>query len=574
MDETMALVTPEMLSRYEIESHELLELAEKTTLALEKNPGNQEMIHDIFRSIHTLKGNSGFFGFVEVEKAAMELETVLDGVRKGNAPVTPSLISRILLAVDMMRSWIDQKKKKSENMEDESKEYKPLGEILIDLGAATPDDVDDALKNQNRPIGEIPVEKGRVNQETLEKALDIQQKNAPSGTEVGFQKREIRVDTQKLDKLFDLVGELITAEAMVLSNPDLEGLKLDNFQKAFGMLNKISREIQEITMAIRLVPMEGIFTRMNRLVRDLSRKSDKKLEFKTVGQETEMDKNVLEQISDPLVHLIRNSIDHGIENHEERLKNGKPEAGQIELSARYEGSEIWVTVKDDGRGLNRDKIIKKAKEKGLLKGDASKLSDSEIFNFIFEPGFSTADQVSDVSGRGVGMDVVKKNIEKIRGKVDLRSVAGQGTEVILRIPLTMVILDAVTVKTGDNFYALPLADILEFLKLKVDQIARTDKDGEVIKLRGDLIPLIRLHEVFDIAGAREDVEEGVVTIVKSGGRKAAVLLDEIIGNQQVVVKPLSDYLGRIEGMMGCTILGNGQVGFIIDTAGLISRLMD
>jgi two-component system chemotaxis sensor kinase CheA len=444
------------------------------------------------------------------------------------------------------------------------------------MGAASEVDVHNALDLQEKPLGAILVEEGKARPEDVERALEIQKSAAatekPQTEE--FQRKEIRVDTAKLDRLFELVGELITAEAMVANSPDISGLKLDGFSKSFGRLNKISREIQETAMMIRMIPLDGLFHKMSRLVRDLSRKSGKPVDFRVSGQDTEMDKNVIEQVSDPLVHILRNAIDHGLEAPGARLAAGKPEAGSVHLHAKYEGSEIWISVSDDGGGLDRARILAKAAEKGMLQGDPALLPDEEVWQFIFEPGFSTAARVSDVSGRGVGMDVVKKNLERIRGRVDIRTEAGRGTEFILKIPLTMAIMDGITVRCGQGYYSLPLGDILEFFQAQPGQICSAEGGEEAINLRGEVLPLVRLGEVFSLGGASLDPLSGILIVVQGAGRKVCLLIDEVVGNQQIVVKSLSEYLGKVEGISGCSILGNGTVSFIIDTGKLMAMRVE
>jgi len=448
--------------------------------------------------------------------------------------------------------------------------YKPLGEILVDMGAAPESEVRRALEVQEKPVGQLLVESGIVKSSDVDKALAVQRKLAgekPPAEDI--QRREIRVDTIKLDKLFDLVGELITAEAMVVNSSDLAGLKLDNFSKSFGALAKISREIQETAMMIRMIPLEGLFHKMSRLVRDLSRKFDKPVDFRISGEDTEMDKNVIEQVSDPLVHILRNALDHGLESPEKRKSQGKSETGSLQLSARYEGSEIWISVKDDGAGLNRERILAKGVEKGLIKGDPALVSDKDVWALIFEPGFSTAAQVTDVSGRGVGMDVVKRNLDKIRGRVDVRTEAGKGSEFILQIPLTMAIIDGITVRVGKSYYSLPLNDIFEFFKARPEQLTKTEQGEETVNLRGSIMPLLKLGEIFGIKDANLDPMEGIVLVVQSSGKRACLLIEEVVGNQQIVIKSLSEYIGKVEGLSGCSILGDGTVGFVIDTGRLI-----
>ncbi len=590
------LVNRDMAQRFIAECADLAESAERTALGLAKAADRLEDINGIFRAIHTIKGNAGFFGYAYLERLCMDFETLLDGARKGTAPAGEAFVNSVIGGIDQLRSAMSRVRI-LEAAEAEAEDAapspvgpaspalpdspgmacQPLGEILVDLGAARPEDVRKALDLQERPLGEILVETAGLKQADLDKALALQ-RSLGGGAERApveeIQRKEIRVDTTKLDKLFDLVGELITAEAIVLNSPDLAGLKLDDFTKSFAGLNKISREIQETTMMIRMIPLESLFQKMTRLVRDLSRKSGKPVEFRVTGQETEMDKNVIEQISDPLVHILRNAIDHGIEPAERRIAAGKPAAGSLHLDARYEGSEIWISVKDDGGGLDRARILAKGVEKGLVKGDPAAAADKEVWALIFEPGFSTATTVTEVSGRGVGMDVVKKNLERIRGKVDIVTAHGEGTEFILKIPLTMAIIDGITVRCGRNRYSIPLGDILEFFRVSPTQLTETERGEQTVALRGSILPLVKLGEVFEIPDAVLEPTGGTIIVVHSGGRSACLLIDEVVGNQQIVVKSLSEYFGKIEGISGCSILGDGSVSFIIDTGRLMSLRLE
>jgi two-component system, chemotaxis family, sensor kinase CheA len=595
------LVSRDMVERFIAECSDLVEGAERTALGLEKSSDKAEAVNGIFRAIHTIKGNSGFFGYAYLEGLCMGFEAILDGARKGSVPLNEGFVSSIIARVDALRSAmgtlhiVDAAEAGREGAGDAvpverapaiadqsptalTMGYQPLGEILVDMGAVEEEAVLGALDMQERPLGEILVAEGHLKTDDLKKALEVQKAQAGFSERAPveeIQRKEIRVDTNKLDKLFDLVGELITAEAIVLNSSDLAGLKLDNFSKSFAGLNKISREIQETTMMIRMIPLESLFQKMTRLVRDLSRKSGKPVDFRVTGQETEMDKNVIEQISDPLVHIIRNAIDHGLESPERRAAAGKEPTGSLHLDARYEGSEIWISVKDDGAGLSRELILAKAVEKGMVKADAAAtMADKDVWALIFEPGFSTAAAVTEVSGRGVGMDVVKKNLERIRGKADIRTALGGGTEFILKIPLTMAIIEGITVRAGDNFYSIPLGDILEFFKVSPSQLTVAERGEVTVALRGSIMPLVKLGEVFKIMGAALDPEKGTIIVVHSGGHKACLLIDEVVGNQQIVVKSLSEFLGRVEGISGCSILGDGTVSFIIDTGKLLSLRLE
>jgi two-component system, chemotaxis family, sensor kinase CheA len=590
------LITPELRASFRAEAKELLDQAERDILALEKTPSDLSLIDGAFRAVHTLKGNAGFLGFGEVEKICMELETNLDAIRKGKKQARPKTITILLNTIDSMSRLIGMSDQDADSVPADSEQdtdafgdedsaetevatdstYKPLGEILIDLGETTEEAVEEALDNQERKVGEILLSEGAVSESGLQKALGVQQEStrviAAESPDSRVERKDIRVDMSKLDKLFDLMGELITAEAMVIHNPEVQ--EIESFTTAAVYLGKITREMQELTMSVRMIPLEGLFNKMRRLVRDLSRRFGKKVDFQVSGQDTEMDRNIIEQISDPLIHIIRNSIDHGIDEAGNRVAAGKSETGTIQLSARYEGNEIWITVADDGRGLDRDRILAKAGEKGLLRADPDTMSDNDVWQLLFEPGFSTAEQVSEISGRGVGMDVVKRNIEKLRGKIVIDSTLGAGTELVLRIPLTLAIIDGVTFHVGDVLYALPLSDILEFYKAREADVTRTASNRQVLRLREELIPVIKLHEFFGTQTERSGIEDGIIIVVQVSGRKAGLLVDGIAGYQQIVVKALPEYLGVMRAISGCSIMGNGEVSLIVDSGSLLKEELE
>ena len=574
---TEELVTDEMREKFVAESRDLLDATEKDILELEKRPDDRSLIDDAFRFIHTIKGNSGFLGYSSFEAICMDMESVLDTIRSGQKKAGPKVVTVLLSMIDSMRQTLESLggADDPESGGEERPEYKPIGEILIEMGETTPEEVDSALDLQEKKVGEILVTEGKVSEKALEQALKSQgkaaapdQAGAPAYT---VERKDIRVEMGKLDKLFDLMGELITAEAMVVHNPELEDLELESFNRAGSYLAKITREMQEITMTVRMIPLEGLFNKMRRLVRDLARKFGKKIHLAVSGQETEMDRNVIEEISDPLVHILRNAIDHGIEDESERVKSGKDGTGTVSLSAKYEGNEIWIMIKDDGAGLDRERILEKAVERGLIKKDAEGVQDEELWQVLFEPGFSTAEKVSEVSGRGVGMDVVKRNLEKLRGKIDIKSTAGQGTELILKIPLTLAILDGITANVGSTLYALPLSDILEFHKASEEQITKSDTHREVLRLREEIIPLIKLYEFFNTETEKTAISDGIVVVVQSNGRKAGLLVDDIAGYQQLVVKALPEYMANMRAISGCSILGDGKVSLIIDTGSLLKE---
>lgn len=380
----------------------------------------------------------------------------------------------------------------------------------------------------------------------------------------------ISVNIQKMNKLMDLMGELVISEAMVTQNPDLKGLELDNFKKSARQLKKITGELQDIVMSMRMVPLSTTFQKMNRIVRDMCRKLNKEVFFEIIGEETEVDKNIIENISDPLIHLIRNAIDHGLEPAEERKLKGKPGQGKITLEAKNAGGDVWIILKDDGRGLDREKILKKAMEQNILHKSVNELTDKEIYSFILLPGFSTKDDVTEFSGRGVGMDVVTKNIEKIRGNVLIDSASGLGTTVSVKIPLTLAIIDGMIIKVGNASYTVPTISIRESLRASEHNIIRDPDGNEMIMLRGQCYPILRLHEFFGINSAVEHLENGIVIMVENEGQCICLLADALVEEQQVVVKALPQYIKRVRGISGCTLLGDGSISLIIDISSLVN----
>ncbi|NMA64850.1 MAG: chemotaxis protein CheA [Clostridiaceae bacterium] len=383
----------------------------------------------------------------------------------------------------------------------------------------------------------------------------------------------ISVNVAKLDKLMDLVGEMVIAEAMVLQNPDLEGLELNNFYKAASQLNKITTEIQDMVMSVRMVPLANTFHRMNRIVRDMCRKLNKEIQLVIIGEETEVDKNIIEHITDPLMHLVRNSTDHGIEIAEERELKGKPVKGTITLEAKNAGSDVHIIVKDDGRGLDRDKIVKRARENGLLRMDEADMSDSEVYKLILMPGFSTKTDITEYSGRGVGMDVVTKNIEAIGGSISIESQKDVGTQITIKIPLTLAIIDGMNLKVGKSTYTIPTISIQESFRPDKQAVIVDSEGNEMIMVRGEFYPILRLHRILKAKTNITNLSEGIITMVSQEGKTVCVFADRLLGQQQVVVKSLPEYIKRykkIRGISGCTLLGDGSISLILDIAGLLN----
>ncbi|MCB2359204.1 chemotaxis protein CheA [Clostridium estertheticum] len=390
-------------------------------------------------------------------------------------------------------------------------------------------------------------------------------------TKVSKQQSIISVNISKLDMLLDLVGEIVISEAMVTKNPDLEGLSLDSFNKASRQLRKLTNELQDVVMSIRMVPVSMTFHKMNRIVRDMSKKLNKDVELEIIGEETEVDKNIIDHISDPLMHLVRNSLDHGIEDKAERIASGKPPIGKITLEAKNAGGDVFIIVRDDGRGLDKSKIYEKAKLQGLVTRPEDELTDKEIFAFILLPGFSTNESVTEYSGRGVGMDVVKKNIDSIGGSISIESVMGRGSIISIKIPLTLAIIDGLEVAVGMSKYTIPITSIKESFKPKENEVIADSDGNEMIMIRGEAYPIYRLHRIFDINTKVTSSTNGIMVLIEDNTKSACLFVDSLIGEQQVVVKALPTYIKKAKGIAGCTILGDGNISLIIDVNGILDR---
>ncbi len=392
----------------------------------------------------------------------------------------------------------------------------------------------------------------------------------------GAKQSLISVKQSKLDQLMDLVGEIVTTESMVSRNPDLEGLKLDNFQKSIRELRKLTNELQDILMSVRMVPLYSTFHKMERIVRDMSKKLDRPAELITIGGDTEVDKTINDAVVDPFMHMIRNSMDHAIEPREERLRLGKPEVGKITLSARNAGGEILIDVSDDGCGLDAQKLLKKAKKNGILTKPENEYTEREAFNLIMLPGFSTNTAVTEYSGRGVGMDVVRRNIEQVGGTISIASTLGEGTTFTIKFPLTLAIVDGMNLSVGDTVLTVPITSIKQSFKVSdPTQILRNTNNSEMILIRGECYPIIRLHEAFGISTQVTDITKGILLQVESGGVGACIFADELLGEYQVVVKPFPNFFTKYNlkelGLSGCSILGNGMISLIVDINSLLKN---
>ncbi|MEA3221971.1 MAG: chemotaxis protein CheA [Thermodesulfobacteriota bacterium] len=586
---------PTLLGDFISEANEHLESVDADLLNIEGDPGNQDALDAVFRAFHTMKGTAGFLNLDDIKELAHTTETLLDRARKGDIVLAGGAIDIVFDVVDRMKRYMADlaaslSKGEGLSRDDSLPELiskieavasgdvpeqadKKIGEILVDSGVTTPKQVDDALATQEseaseKKLGQVMVEKGYAPAKEVAGALRQQQ------AAKGQVKETVKVDASRIDLLVDTIGELVIAETMVTQDPEVcQGASI-RVQKNFRQLTKVARELQELGMAMRMVSLKGIFQKMARLVRDLAKKSGKKVNFVMSGEETEIDRSVVDYIGDPLIHLIRNAVDHGIESSEkDRKEAGKPEYGTVELNAFHKGGNIYIEVKDDGGGLDKDAILIKAKERGLIAFEDT-LSDQEIINLILEPGFSTAKKVTDVSGRGVGMDVVKKNIEALRGRIEVSTEPGKGSTFTMILPLTLAIIDGMVVKVGAERYIIPTLSITESLSPKSDMITTVVGKGEMLSVRGELMPLFRLSRLFEVQDAKEDFAAGLAVVVESGMKRVAVLVDELIGQQQTVIKGLSKALGKTDGLSGASIMADGHVGLILDVPGIIKMVAE
>ena len=598
-------ISPEMLTGFVQEGAEQLDASEHALLSIEDESANAEFLNEAFRNIHSFKGNCGFMGYGDLETISHRIETVLDLMREniiapesGNLGVLLSMIdvlrevvsglssaesSGTVEAMEVYLEIINEMIPEEEvEIEDDEGEVEEKSVSVDSAEELSFNDGDKVVSSESEIVmDDTP---SPVVAKNAEEIVPQQRPQTMNEKEIADKKsaerarrairQDIRVDLGKLDSLINLVGELVIAESMVTRNPASEMIEDENYYRAVHQLRRICDDLQDVAMSVRMIPVSGTFRKMIRLVHDLSHKAQKKIKLNIIGEETEVDKTVIEQIADPLVHIVRNSCDHGIDTPEERLKSGKPEMGVVTIEARHEGGEVWIIITDDGRGLNKDKILSKAIEKGLVKGDGSDLSDEKIFKLVFEPGFSTADKITDISGRGVGMDVVKKNIEKLNGRIDVKSTLGAGSTFTLRIPLTLAIIDGMLVRVGNTKYTIPVLSIRETIKPEMRMITFTPDGSEILSLRDGFIPVLRLHELFNTTPDSEKLDEGILVVIEDSGSLVALLIDEIVGQQQTVIKGLSEYIGKARGCSGCTILGDGSVSLILDLGSLVAMAED
>ena len=657
---------PDLLTDFVAEAMEHLDNSDVHLLTIETEPGNPDALNAVFRAFHTIKGVAGFLALEEIQALSHDTENLLDDARKGGRVLQGPTLDLVFESVDVMKQCVSNVSRALASGEPLELvdalpelvrrvrkalrgEFVPstviapalvpnqrLGEALVDTGAASPESVARALRQQQLPaapkkigellagegytssvrvqtaleiqktqpdrkLGEILADLGVVSMDDVEAVLKTQDEAPPLPAKLGellvrsgdaepndvaqilraqkapekkggvVQVREaVKVDADRLDLLVDTIGELVIAESMVGQSQDLIAMASPELLRHISLLDKITRELQVMAMSLRMVPVRSTFQKMARLVRDLSKKTDKAVEFHMAGEDTELDKTVVDRIGDPLVHIIRNAVDHGIEDDADaRRALGKSVIGNVYLRAFHAGGNIHIQVEDDGRGLDRQAIIHKAVERHLIP-EGAELSDRDVFNLIFEPGFSTAKQITEVSGRGVGMDVVKRNIEALRGKTDISSKPGGGSIFTIQLPLTLAIIDGMVVRVGVERFVIPTLAIVLSVRPTAADIHRVTGRGEVLSLQGSLLPLHRLDKIFSVSGGVQEATDGTVVVLEHDGRRTGLLVDEILGQQQIVIKSLGETMRGLPGLAGGAIMPDGRVGLILDAAGVVN----
>ena len=583
-----------LVREFLIESEELLQRMDQDMIALESSPKDPELLNRVFRAMHTIKGTSGFLGYEAVVRLSHRAEDVLNTVRRGDVTLGPRVANVLLAARDQIGKMLEDIRQgglkeyslepllaELQAVQTSSEAPLRLGEILVSQNVLEPTALAGILAEQasspvSPKLGNLIVEKGLATPAEVGNAMADQQRVADTlAKSSGSQ--SMRVDVRKLDELVNLIGELVLERnRLVQINRDLVSGRISGeaLDSALGLstarLSFITEELQVAGLKTRMVPVDTVFRRFPRLVRDVAQSLQKEVELVLLGEDTELDKTMVELIGDPLVHLVRNCLDHGLELPDRRVAAGKPRHGTIRMEARQEGDQIVISVSDDGAGIDPERVARKAVEKGLVSAErVGSLSQREILDFIFLPGFSTAEKTSDLSGRGVGMDVVRSNLKKLNGTIDLDSKLGAGTTVLLKLPLTLAILPVLLVRVAEETYALPLRTVLETASIQLGEI-HTIEGREVLQLRNETVPLLRLAEIIDARlDSRKDAGRRVV-VLGIGDKKIALLVDELVGQESTVVKPLGSYLQGCATIAGATISGDGRVRLVLDPAALIS----
>ena len=572
----------EIIDDFIAESTELIEKVVQDIVEIEKNP-DDEIINGIFRAVHTIKGTSSFLGFNTLSNLSHKAEDVLGRIRKKEMTPDATIADTLLESLDLMKLMIEDIRVKGSEDRDVSHTLqklellnkadarKKIGEILVDEGVLSNKECEELLEKQkqegDKKFGEIVVEEKLITEKQLNSALAKQHAHKEEQT--------IRIDVKKLDELMNLVGELVLGknrlillDSLAKKGSNNNGI-FDTLSDVTNYVEAVTKDLQLAVMRARLVPIGKLFNKVPRLVRDLSGESKKQIELKIEGESTELDRSLIEALHDPLIHIIRNSVDHGVEAPAEREKKGKKPKGVLSIKAYNEGNQVIVEIFDDGKGINVQAVKEKVREKGLMsESELNGLSPRETMGLVFIPGLSTAKTVSNVSGRGVGMDVVKTNIEKMNGQVYIDSEEGQWTRLTLKLPLTLAIMRALIIRINDELFAVPLNTVTELVKLRDGLIKPVDKN-ETLVLRDMVIPIVDLSRIFSSSDSH--IDEGYIVVCNIGEKIIGVKAHSVVGQEEIVMKPLGEFLGNIKGVGGATIRGDGKVILILDLPAVIER---
>ena len=538
----------EIAQAFILESTELLSDADGHLLHLEKEPTDREALNAVFRGFHTIKGVAGFLDLKDVERLGHATEDLLDKARDGEVALSGAALDLVFESTDRLKLLIGQIPKILESgVVHTDPAVTPLVERIRSLiGMLVQEDVSGAL--------ELEPSDGSAEQSAEAMPAQVQMADAP-----------IRVDAERLDRLVDAVGELVINEGMVAQMVK-DQIPDPHMLRQLQRLAKITREVQELAGSLRMVPVRASFRKMARLARDVAKKAGKRVNFKVSGEDTELDKSVVDRIGDPLVHLVRNAIDHGVEAPDIRSAQQKPLEGQVELRAFHQGGSIHIEIADDGKGLDRDAILSKAKAKGLVHDD-DQLAEHEVFALVCEPGFSTAEKITSISGRGVGMDVVKRQIDGMGGTLSITSQAGKGSCFAMQLPLTLAVIEGMVVRIGGERYIVPTLSVVRMVEPKVSDLTNVSGRGQVLMVGGQLLPVLAVGRLFGNADSTTGAPLGIV--VESSGSRYVIMIEEVVGQQQVVIKSLGEGLGETPGITGCAIMPDGRVGLVLDVAGLV-----
>jgi two-component system chemotaxis sensor kinase CheA len=576
------------------EAREHIESIEEMAMALDSGREDPELLNSIFRAAHSIKGGSGTFGFTQLAEATHEMETLFDALRKGRGRADASTVRLLLDSCDAFKAHLERLKAGDRGNDPQVEAARARLAGYRSAGAAAPASAatagpdgprEEAFFDAAPAPARAKASEGYGLFEPEAAAQRAAPAHASAPDKFGFfeplpgsagaaeaararaEQSSIRVSVEKIDRIVNLVGELVIAQAMMQQSVgSLAAQQDENLTHSLATLDRNTRDLQQAVMSIRMMPMEFVFSRFPRLVYDVSTKLGKKVQLRTQGHETELDKELIELLVDPLTHVVRNAIDHGIESPEERRRAGKPEQGTVGMRATHRGGSVIIEVTDDGRGLDRDRILDKARELGMA-GDES-MTDEQVWGLIFEAGFSTAKEVTDVSGRGVGMDVVRRNITSLGGSVFVSSVKGEGTTITIQLPLTLAVLDGMIVAVGEEQYIVPIEFVAEAFKPGANDIRTIVNQPSLVAVRGEQLPLVRLEDVVRMPADAAERPQPLCLVVEVDNRRAALLVDSLIGQQQLVVKSLDSNLHAVPGMAGATILGDGRVALILDVSAI------